>query len=220
MLDLWEYQDDDRCLFLPYLDEIFVAQESLSEPPWTHKFIPIWHEGNFVRIELQGPLPPSLRTLRSIHTTVPRSLPRHFCGLIREIDLYDLHLRRFHDLVHLMGELPDLFEVGCTRITWVDRPGKLPHRRPKFALNHLSSWRLYECSLVDPTLAIFPFLHIYTRTSFFSENDIPHIITLLNPFLDRDAHDFTMWYHAPGDPQSEGTNFIRLGTWLSYLGFP
>lgn len=220
MLDLRDFQDDDRCLFLPYLDEIVIAQENLTEPPWTHTFIPIWHEGNFVRVELQGPLPPSLRTLRSVHTTLPRSLPRHFCGLIREVDLFDLHLRRFHDLIHLMGELPDLSAIRCTRVTWSDRPGELPHRRPTIALNQLSLWKLIKCSPVDPTLAIFPYLHAYPRISFFSENDIPLIMTLLNQFLGRDTQDdLDISYIAPVHHENQGTKFIRLCTCVrSHLG--
>lgn len=82
-------------------------------------------------LALEGPLPLSWKTMRSVHQALPRSVPRIFSSNIATLNLTDIRFQRFSDLVHLAVELPHLQELCCTKVTWGSLPatiGRVPHR--------------------------------------------------------------------------------------------
>ena len=57
------------------------------------------------RMRLSGPLPPSIRSMRSIHCQLPRSMPSSFFTNVRDVKLTGVRFRSFDDLAHLVAEL-------------------------------------------------------------------------------------------------------------------
>ncbi|KAF7791106.1 hypothetical protein EIP86_002067 [Pleurotus ostreatoroseus] len=93
--------------------------------PWLHLVtqVPrrrVENNGHYdrFRLKLAGPLPASLKTIRSIHQALPRSVPRSFSRCITRLELNDIHFQRFSDLFHLVCELPDLWFLQCQKVTW------------------------------------------------------------------------------------------------------
>lgn len=118
------------------------SSSSAAGDPWVHHLSPIkdrFRQGEsgvrlgVVELALSGPLPSSSggpRSLRSIHHALPRSLP-HFSRHIDRLTLSDLHFAKLDDLLHLVWELPDLWLLACTRVTWGTFPASVPRRRRK-----------------------------------------------------------------------------------------
>ena len=98
-------------------------EQTLDSRPFTHLAhrLQAGETGSYYIIT--GPLPTSKgTTLRSIHGCIPRSLPRA-CRLgFRELMLQDIHFRSFMDLAHLVWELPSLYAMQGTRLTWSSEP--------------------------------------------------------------------------------------------------
>lgn len=78
VLDLCNFIKDPACLFLPHLLDITIRlSASVPDHPYIHPLPQIWVR-NYMALELRGPLPSSIRTLRSIHALLPKSLPSSF----------------------------------------------------------------------------------------------------------------------------------------------
>lgn len=121
----------------------FNAQaHSITAVPWIHHFSVIHPRlPNFQRINIfiTGPLPPGQPSFRSLHGGLPICIPSIFSRHITHVVLSDIHFRRFDDLAHLVGELPDLEDLKCKTLTWgPDSLTAYPPSRPLHAAPKLS----------------------------------------------------------------------------------
>lgn len=91
---------------------------------------------------LNGPLPPGMRTLRTIHWNLSRTLPAHSKGL-QELTLSQIHFASFGDLVHLLDNLQDLCTVYLMNLTWSPPVTRLRTHRPRCTT--VKSANLYGC---------------------------------------------------------------------------
>ena len=121
------------------------AGNETRDPPWLH-LLPFEHDAlsqrdkhypiNQRKVTLIGPLPRTLRTLRSIYHQLPRSMPSSLFQCIYTLELRNIHFQRFDDLAHLIFELrsPPRKIVG-TRLTWNAPPSSVQgsqNRKPVF----------------------------------------------------------------------------------------
>lgn len=122
-----------RCIRLGGGD--FLPFPRLSTP-WIHRVAQVHSKLPHCELYivcLAGPLPDGMRTLRSLHWNLPRSVPTHSLGL-GDLRLHSIHFASFDDLVHLLDELPSLTKLSCQDVTWAEGPDVArlrSHRRPK-----------------------------------------------------------------------------------------
>lgn len=108
--------------------------QAVSGTPWLHLISVIGDRAHKeleqYYVSLEGPLPAGQR-MRSIHHRLPRSLPAHFSRCIWWLSLTDIHFKELDDLMHLIWEMPHLYQLDCDRVTWGSLPTALPRRRPR-----------------------------------------------------------------------------------------
>lgn len=136
-------------------------------------------------IHINGPFSSGNQTFRSVHLTLPRSLPPSLSRGIRTVYLLDIKFRRFEDLTHLACELPDLETLACFGASFGSVTTQLPHRRPRANRNKLTTFvvRLRTTSEDVPRAYGFAmltlYLSVYDPASFFSEDEVAVILALL-----------------------------------------
>lgn len=113
-----------------YLSEVVAPVEIRPPAPWVH-LLPSSFEGRKLFLEVEARLdlhnqPPPRTPLRSIHHSVPRSLPSEFSSDIRYLCLSNTQFRRFTDFIHLLAELKNLRDLDCVSVSW---PGDVPFLR-------------------------------------------------------------------------------------------
>lgn len=182
---------DPACLFMPYVEGFLPLEYDILswkfKFPWLHiltqtwggKSFPVYVEG----LRYSGSLPGGLKTIRSVHFSVPRlPLPQLFTRGIRTLELTHVRLGRFEDTTHLVCELPDLEEYRFMRVTRESFPTEPPRRRPRSNRNKLSrfehstgyDWKLKiedksPCTRAAAVVHLFPSVH--DTSSFFSEGE-------------------------------------------------
>ena len=92
------------------------AEQTLLDSPFLHRVKRPYN--GILQVQLQGPLPPTSRTIRSIHSRIPRSLPRTYSSGICHLVLRSMHFQSFTHLVRLIRELPDLTSFEGDMLTW------------------------------------------------------------------------------------------------------
>lgn len=115
-----------------YMREINVSVDSaeayLSEP-WIHHLLSLRGKvksgAREVEVKLQGPLPPKIKVLRTLHWLLPRSYPG-FSSQAHTVSLDNIHFRSFKDLVHLVSELRSMTSLSCRCLTWLGETSTLP----------------------------------------------------------------------------------------------
>ncbi|KAJ3529192.1 hypothetical protein NM688_g7885 [Phlebia brevispora] len=119
-----------------YIKTVTISPYKLSTAPWMHLLCLVLFRtlrpdrlSRLLDITIEGPLPAKLRTLRSIHGLVPRTLTPQFSRHIAALRLTDIRFQRFDDLMRLVGELPQVYQLFCKRLTWGTLPDTLPLRR-------------------------------------------------------------------------------------------
>lgn len=167
------------------------------------------------RIYIVGPFTGGHRTIRSVHFSLPRSLPRCFSRGIKELHLWDIHFRRFEDLTHLVCELPDLEKLACYQSSFDSFPTELPHRRPRTSRNKLKTFDIWDCKPSVKEVPIYSllvltlYLSVYDALSFFSRDQIGVVLGLLK--LLHSLPDMRVVCGHAYDPQAR---FCRLGELL------
>ena len=100
--------------------ESLTLMTSFGAAPFAHRIAKIKHTFR-ADLTIDGPSPPSAcRNLRSIHASLPRSLPPAASRGITFLELRDVHFRSFMDLVELVSELPHLDSFTGSRLTWTE----------------------------------------------------------------------------------------------------
>lgn len=133
-LSLLEFMRTPTSAVSSLVERVSIHSRAVSGTPWLHLRSTIGDlahrklEKYFVR--LSGPLPAGQR-MRSIHYRLPRSLPAHFSRDLFKVTFANVHFKTLDDLMHLAGELPDLSELECVRVTWESFPTALPRWRPR-----------------------------------------------------------------------------------------
>lgn len=173
-----------------------------------------------------GPFRKGHRTIRSIHFAVPRSLPSSFSRGIRKLSLDKIHFQRSEDLMSLVSELPDLEGLWYDAVTFGSYPIELP-RRPRKNRNSLRSFQSFACEgaaeenkeLGYLLLALNPFLAVYNSVSFFDDNEVAVIRTLLQDVLLKGYHVGRLLGNYKYDTKSKSRLFgtFSLQTVLFYL---
>lgn len=156
-----------------------------SKAPWLHLLDPRWRQGF---LAIVGPFP-SHRTIRSIHFTLPRSLPPSMSRKITRLVLKTISFRRFEDTACLVSELPDLEELGFETVVWESLPSVAPRRRPRANRNRLRNVDFIGCKAtgsVSPSFAFAAFtlfLNVYEVTSFLSVDILAAVEAILRTVL-------------------------------------
>lgn len=88
------------------------------------KLLPKLDVPTFMRLTIRGPLPAG-RRLTSIYLSSPCRSPWRPLR-IQNLTLHDLHFRNLDDLVRVLRELPFLWSVGGSGITWDSGPDVYP----------------------------------------------------------------------------------------------
>lgn len=143
-------------------------------------------------ITVYGPFAGGHQTTRSVHFTLPRTLPPSLSRGIKKLDLSTIRFRRFEDLTHLVCELPDLEELDCgpsfDSFPTVFSPTR---RRPRTDRNKLRHVNILGATDGIPALMLYR--SVYNAASFFSDNEIAVVLALLQP-LHRSLSDFVVLY--------------------------
>lgn len=194
---LWKFNRSHNSQFTRYTKKIdnVPRHDKDSKFPWLHLLTqtcasaqPEWRDSTSLaphRIYIVGPFPGGHRTIRSIHFSLPRSLPRSFSCGIKELHLWGLHFRRFEDLTCLVSELPDLEELACYQSTFESFPTEFPRRRPRTSRNKLKTFDIWDCkpSVEEmPTyslLVLTLYLSVYDAASFFPEGQTDVVLGLV-----------------------------------------
>ena len=105
---------------LPQFDSGPRLKMELGDAPFAHRLPGIKNSRYFwVYFMIGGPLPASCgRNVRSIHGTLPRTLPHNQSRGIGGIYLYDINFRSFMHLTQLLAEVPRLTGFTGTRLKW------------------------------------------------------------------------------------------------------
>lgn len=152
-----------------------------STRPWLHLLNPRWRINWIV---VWGPFV-GRRTIRSIHFTLPRSVPPSFSQGIRQLWLYEVNFCHFNDTACLVSELPDLVNLDLERVTCESLPTQLPRRRPRADRNKLQRIDVVDCKVkgAESPSFLFPvftlFSNVYSVSSFFS----PDLLTTAEAVL-------------------------------------
>lgn len=95
----------------------------LQVRPWNSRRLPGVPFPNCLGhiLEIVGPI--DLRGRRNINWLLPRSIPT-FCEGIFRINLTSVQFQRLRDLVSLVKELPSLYSLCCTNLSWVTLPSE------------------------------------------------------------------------------------------------
>lgn len=123
-------------LYAPDETEVpWQAQVSRNkETPWLHLLPLLYsklpHCSPNRHLQLSGPLPKGMRTIRTVHYSLPRTLPAYSTH-INKLSLHDIVFACFSDLVHLLDELRNLRELYCSHVTWVSGVTPLRASRPR-----------------------------------------------------------------------------------------
>lgn len=103
---------------------------SFADCPWIHEHKRLCSSELAVdklytpELHMTGPLTKGLRTVHSIHASLPRSHPE-FSPALELLELADVHFANFNHLVSLLREIPSLREVLGRHLTW-DVPATVP----------------------------------------------------------------------------------------------
>ena len=94
-------------------------EDKLGHTPFTHLATRLSTDSIVEELTIIGPLPTCAGTsLRSIHGTLPRSLPGASVLSVRSLKLEDIHFRYFLDLVRVVLEIPALDFFAGSKLTW------------------------------------------------------------------------------------------------------
>lgn len=114
---------------------LYIPTSSLSDEAKTKPFLhllpplyPLIPASLKTSIVFDGPLNAKRGSFRSIHRTLPRTNPS-FSTSLAHLHLNDLHLHNFNELMYAVGELPDMYRLVCTKVTWDTLPAVVPVRR-------------------------------------------------------------------------------------------
>ncbi|KAF7791105.1 hypothetical protein EIP86_002066 [Pleurotus ostreatoroseus] len=160
---------------------IQLRPSSLHELSWIH-IATQTHCSRFI-VQLDGPLSPSMKTIRSIHQALPRSLPRSFSEHITWLELINIHFTRFSDLEHLTCELSHLETFRCNQVTWDSLPTTINRARRRRMVRLPEECPQIDMYIVSESWAE-ACMHLLARylarngLLFFSENDLPLVLTL------------------------------------------
>lgn len=141
-----------------------------AKAPWLHLLDPCLRQGY---LAIVGPFP-AHRTIRSIHFTLPRSLPPSASRGITRLVLETVSFRRFEDTTCLVSELPDLEGLGLNKAVWQSLPTAIHRRRPRDNRNRLRYVDFIDCEVAEHTSPSFTFaaftlfLDVYNLSSFLS----------------------------------------------------
>lgn len=163
-----------------------------------------------------GPFPRKYGQIRSVHFTLPQSLPRSLSRGIKQLDLSFIHFRQFADLTHMVCELPDLEELRCGAITFDSFPIELPHRRPRINRNRLRTINIWDLSGTHLLPGLMLYLGVYNAMSFFTEGEIAVIFALLQ-VLHR-LHNFVVHYKDDPHCQFRELGEVPVRSLVSMLG--
>lgn len=134
-----------------YIQCLDIEQDGPSEP-WLHtisslfQLLPVFLLQPRISLDFAGPSHKTQRSIRSIHSLAPRSLPRNFSGRIIRLSLHDICFRTFWDLVSLVGELPDLENLSCRNLTWKPLSSTLPPRYPRRITSYPLELKMMGCT--------------------------------------------------------------------------
>ncbi|KAJ3559039.1 hypothetical protein NM688_g583 [Phlebia brevispora] len=111
-----------------YIHMIILSQSLTQYPylPWVHRpsvFNQVvgalkTETSTKLQLTLCGPLPAGKFT-RGVCEMLPRSVPWSFRG-VGSLDLKDLHFRKLGDLMRIPRELPSIWRLQCSNVTWED----------------------------------------------------------------------------------------------------
>lgn len=123
-----------------YIHRLDSPWQNLGWPatPWLHLIPLVYRRLPFCRLgplALEGPLRSGTRTLRTVHSALPRTVPAHNTRL-HCLSLDGITFACFGDLVHLLDELRDLRTLFCYDVTWSKGPllTSLRSSRPRAVL--------------------------------------------------------------------------------------
>lgn len=132
------------------------AQDGPGEP-WLHLIAFLWPRLYAIEqyvgltLSLKNTRPTRCSSMRSIHAALPRSQPV-FSSRITHLTLTDISFRQIADLMHLVGEMSDLVDVDCIRLTW-GVPERLPQRQMGRGYSNLTV-RMSDCTSLWPAIWI------------------------------------------------------------------
>ncbi|KAJ3522233.1 hypothetical protein NM688_g8903 [Phlebia brevispora] len=115
--------------YITYINGGFDGAENLRNPSIHHLGLSLMPKlsglkTSSLELRLEGPLPKKHQMLSSIHPPFPQVLP-HFSAGIRKLHLENVHFKTFTHLVRLVKEMPSLYRVECTQVTWDTREGEV-----------------------------------------------------------------------------------------------
>ena len=106
-------------------------------------------------ISLLGPLPDCMSTIRSIYSTLPRTLPQTLSSCVTRLELFSIHFQCFEDVAQLLCELPALNHLQARQLTWAMRA--IPAGLSRKLQQCISLGRVLDCTATDCT-QYWPFL--------------------------------------------------------------
>jgi hypothetical protein len=137
----------------------------VGTPPWIHLVSSVLRPkipetvSVYLALEANRFSPSQTQAIRSIHHSLPRSLPSLY-SYFHSLYLADVHFRDVTDFARLVGEVPVLRQLRCHRLTW-DK--STPSREAWQRIKHphcLESVQAEECT--DNWILLF----LFARQSF------------------------------------------------------
>lgn len=142
-----------------YVKKLVIEDQFIDKPltptPWLHLVSLLQPKLPFCRVSrlmLWGPLPEGTRTLRTIHFSLPRTVPTYNTRLHSLHLLTAINLICFSDLVHFLDELRDLRKLRCWQVTWSRGPSLTRLRSIRLRSAYLEQVKLEDCPMDEYTL--------------------------------------------------------------------
>ncbi|KAF7796842.1 hypothetical protein EIP86_008026 [Pleurotus ostreatoroseus] len=180
-------EDSGSQIFRYWSDsDIHVSVTQLSSMPWLHLMTGLLQnaqkEGPAIGVTVEGPLPPKMKSMRTLHPGLPRA-PRQFSYGITHLVLKDIHFQRLHDLMNVLRELPYLYWLECEKLTWAVLPSTIPRRLRSAGLQlQIPSYTmlLWKCSQTWGQALLFSLpCFIPHNTPWFSPEDLSRLLSLV-----------------------------------------
>ncbi|KAF7793581.1 hypothetical protein EIP86_004695 [Pleurotus ostreatoroseus] len=149
-LEFMAFITDPGCRFRSYCRSVHVSlnSNSMAEKPWTHR-LPCIKGVVWDSLSLSGPLPQSLKTLKSVFCTFPFRLPCIYHHTIRYLTLTDIHFIRMYDLLSLLKDIPNMSSLHCLRLTWGSAQTGHLSRRDRNGSRYTLSYQIPSITMVD-----------------------------------------------------------------------